>query len=70
LTVDLAGAANQFRVELCGGKRGSEPTSQICYIGDPTPKVSTRRCCWVPRRSQLPMHIRAHDFVVSSQHPL
>ena len=28
----------QFRVELCGGKRGPEPTSQICYIGDPHPE--------------------------------
>jgi len=29
---------HQFRVELCGGKRGPEPTSQICYIGDPHPE--------------------------------
>ena len=29
--------SRQFRVELCGGKRGPEPTSQICYIGDPHP---------------------------------
>jgi hypothetical protein len=28
----------QFRVELCGGKHGPEPTSQICYIGDPHPE--------------------------------
>ena len=28
----------QFRVELCGGKRGPFPTSQICYIGDPHPE--------------------------------
>ena len=28
----------QFRVALCGGKRGPEPTSQICYIGNPHPK--------------------------------
>jgi len=28
----------QFRVALCGGKRGPEPTSQICYIGDPHPE--------------------------------
>ena len=28
----------QFRVELCGGKRGPGPTSQICYIGDPRPE--------------------------------
>ena len=25
----------QFEVKLCGGKRGSGPTSQICYIGNP-----------------------------------
>jgi hypothetical protein len=29
---------HQFRVELCGGKRGPFPTSQICYIGDPHPE--------------------------------
>lgn len=28
----------QFRVALCGGKHGPEPTSQICYIGDPHPE--------------------------------
>jgi len=28
----------QFRVELCGGQRGPEPTSQICYIGNPHPE--------------------------------
>ena len=28
----------QFRVGLCGGRRGPEPTSQICYIGDPHPE--------------------------------
>jgi hypothetical protein len=28
----------QFKVELCGGKRGPEPTSQICYVGDPHPE--------------------------------
>ena len=28
----------QFRVALCGGKRGPSPTSQICYIGDPHPE--------------------------------
>jgi hypothetical protein len=28
----------QFKVELCGGKRGPEPTSQICYIGEPHPE--------------------------------
>jgi hypothetical protein len=28
----------QFKVELCGGKRGPEPTSQICFIGDPHPE--------------------------------
>ena len=28
----------QFLVELCGGKRGPEPTSQICYIGNPHPQ--------------------------------
>jgi hypothetical protein len=27
-----------FKVELCGGKRGSGPTSQICYIGYPHPQ--------------------------------
>ena len=29
---------HQFRAELCGGKRGRFPTSQICYIGDPHPE--------------------------------
>ena len=29
---------HKFRVELCGGKRGAFPTSQICYIGDPHPE--------------------------------
>jgi hypothetical protein len=34
----------QFRAKLCGGKRGPEPTSQICYIGDPHPEgVDTMR---------------------------
>ena len=34
----------QFRVELCGGRRGPEPTSQICYIGDPHPEgIDTMR---------------------------
>ena len=28
----------RFQVELCGGKRGPEPTSQICYIGEPHPR--------------------------------
>jgi len=28
----------QFRVTVCGGKHGPEPTSQICYIGDPHPE--------------------------------
>ena len=28
----------QFRVALCGGKRGPGPTSQICYIGHPHPR--------------------------------
>jgi hypothetical protein len=28
----------QFRAELCGGKRGPFPTSQICYIGEPHPE--------------------------------
>ena len=28
----------QFRVVLCGGKRGPGPTSQICYIGHPHPR--------------------------------
>ena len=28
----------KFRVVLCGGKRGSGPTSQICYIGNPHPQ--------------------------------
>lgn len=28
----------RFLVELCGGKRGPEPTSQICYIGNPHPQ--------------------------------
>ena len=28
----------QFRVTVCGGKRGPEPTSQICYIGEPHPE--------------------------------
>ena len=28
----------QFRVALCGGKRGPGPTSQICYIGEPHPE--------------------------------
>jgi hypothetical protein len=27
-----------FEVVLCGGKRGAEPTSQICYIGNPHPQ--------------------------------
>jgi hypothetical protein len=27
-----------FDVVLCGGKRGPEPTSQICYIGNPHPE--------------------------------
>ena len=27
----------QFLVVLCGGARGPEPTSQICYIGNPHP---------------------------------
>jgi hypothetical protein len=30
--------ARQFQVELCGGKRGPGPTSQICYIGNPRPE--------------------------------
>jgi len=30
--------SHQFRVVLCGGKRGPEPTSQICYIGAPHPE--------------------------------
>ena len=25
----------KFRVAMCGGKRGPEPNSQICYIGAP-----------------------------------
>ena len=29
---------SRLEVELCGGKRGSEPTSQICYIGEPQPR--------------------------------
>jgi hypothetical protein len=29
---------SRLKVELCGGKRGPEPTSQICYIGDPQPR--------------------------------
>jgi len=28
----------QFRAELCNGKRGPFPTSQICYVGDPHPQ--------------------------------
>jgi hypothetical protein len=28
----------QFRGEICGGRHGPEPTSQICYIGDPHPE--------------------------------
>ena len=28
----------KFRVGLCGGMRGSEPTSQICYVGEPHPE--------------------------------
>ena len=28
----------KFRALLCGGKRGSGPTSQICYIGNPHPQ--------------------------------
>jgi len=27
--------SQKFRVVLCGGQRGSGPTSQICYIGNP-----------------------------------
>jgi hypothetical protein len=27
-----------FKIVLCGGKRGPEPTSQICYIGNPHPQ--------------------------------
>jgi len=35
---------HQFKAELCGGKRGPEPTSQICYIGEPHPDgVDTTR---------------------------
>jgi hypothetical protein len=30
--------SQKFRVVLCGGKRGSGPTSQICYIGNPHPE--------------------------------
>ena len=26
-----------FKAELCGGKRGPFPTSQVCYIGAPHP---------------------------------
>jgi hypothetical protein len=29
---------HQFRVTLCGGKRGPTPTSQIRYIGEPHPE--------------------------------
>jgi len=29
---------HQFRAELCGGKHGPMPTSQICYIGEPHPE--------------------------------
>jgi hypothetical protein len=28
----------QFLIVLCGGKRGPEPTSQICYLGNPQPE--------------------------------
>jgi hypothetical protein len=27
-----------FRVAMCGGKRGPEPNSRICYIGVPRPE--------------------------------
>jgi hypothetical protein len=30
--------SRKFKVVLCGGKRGSGPTSQICYIGSPHPE--------------------------------
>lgn len=40
----------QLRVVLCGGKRGPEPTSQICYIGEPRPKgIDTMRLVGVAK---------------------
>lgn len=30
--------SRKFRVVLCGGRHGSGPTSQTCYIGDPRPQ--------------------------------
>ena len=45
VTTDAHGKfVTQFRVVLCGGRRGPEPTSQICYIGHPRPNgVDTER---------------------------
>jgi hypothetical protein len=39
VTANKKGAfKTSFKVELCpGGKRGKEPTSEICYIGVPKP---------------------------------
>jgi hypothetical protein len=39
VTTDSHGRfVHQFKVTLCGGKRGPEPTSQVCYVGDPHPQ--------------------------------
>jgi hypothetical protein len=39
VTTDSHGRfTHTFKVVLCGGKRGPEPTSQICYIGNPHPR--------------------------------
>ena len=39
VTTDRRGRfTHAFTVVLCGGKRGPEPTSQICYIGSPHPR--------------------------------
>ena len=45
----------QFRVELCAGRRGPEPTSQICYVGDAPPR--RRRHHHPARRAENHGHI-------------